>query len=66
MNLAQLWEAVEHSRAWRALVHGGHEESDTTKRLEDDGTSGHDLSFFDVELQTVFLHSPLSSSLRGL
>ena len=35
MNLTQLREAVEDRRAWRALVHGvtGHEESDTTKRL---------------------------------
>ena len=27
MNLTQLREAVEDRRAWRALVHGGHEES---------------------------------------
>ena len=33
MNLTQLREAVEDRRAWRALVHGGHEESDTTERL---------------------------------
>ena len=35
MNLTQLREAVEDRRAWRALVLGGHEESDTTKRLNE-------------------------------
>ena len=30
VNLTQLREAVEDRRAWRALVHGGHGESDTT------------------------------------
>ena len=30
MNLTNIREAVEDRRAWPALVHGGHEESDTT------------------------------------
>ena len=33
MNLTQLREAVEDRSAWCALVYGTHEESDMTKRL---------------------------------
>ena len=33
MNLNKLWEIVEDRGAWHAAVHGGHEESDTTYRL---------------------------------
>ena len=39
MNLTKLREAVEDRRAWRTLVHGGQEESDMTKRLNDDEDS---------------------------
>ena len=38
MNLTQLREAVEDRRAWRALVHGGHEELDTTKQLNNNNS----------------------------
>ena len=34
-NLTQLEEAVEDRRAWCALAHGYHKESDMTERLND-------------------------------
>ena len=33
MNLSSLWELVLDRDAWHAAVHGGHKESDMTKRL---------------------------------
>ena len=33
MNLSTLWEMVKDREAWCAAVHGGHKESDMTKRL---------------------------------
>ena len=33
VNLSKLWEIEEDRGAWRAAVHGGHKESDTTYRL---------------------------------
>ena len=33
VNLSELWEMVMDREAWRASIHGGHKESDTTEQL---------------------------------
>ena len=33
MSLSELRELVRDREAWRAVIHGGHKESDTTERL---------------------------------
>ena len=33
MGLGRLWELVMDRKAWRAVIHGGHKELDTTEQL---------------------------------
>ena len=41
MNLSTLWEIVEDRGAWRAAVHGGCKELDTTYWLNNNSASVH-------------------------
>ena len=39
MNMGKLWEMVRDREAWPAAVHGGHKESDTARRLDNNNGS---------------------------
>ena len=42
MNLGELWETAEDRGAWRAAVHGGRKESDTTEHLKNSNDNANE------------------------
>ena len=42
MNLGELWETAEDRGAWRAAVHGGRKESDTTEHLKNSNNNANE------------------------
>ena len=52
-NLSKLQEIVEYREAWRAAVHGGHKESDTTE------AAGHACKLY----KTIFRRKHMGKSM---
>ena len=68
MSLSMLWELVMDREAWHAVVHGGHKQLDSTKRLTwTDTVKGFSVvQFSSVAQSCPTLCDPVNRSTPGL
>jgi len=58
MGLSKFWKMVKDRETWCAAVHGGHKESDTTKRLNKNNNNIHNnqrLSVCNMHYSYIFI-----------